>query len=332
MIHSKRYSFWLPAVITVFFIGSCSKNDDAIAPTIEAPVAERYQDEVFNSVTVTTVPFTANMDLLMDIYQPQGDSLTARPLIVFAHGGAFIDGSRGLPDMVRLCETFARKGYVTASFSYRLGSGLQLLNDSSALLDVVVRAIHDGKAATRFFRKSVVELDNIYGIDTNIIIGAGNSAGAILMAHLAYLDHPAAMEPHILQALQNEGGLEGNRGNAGYSSKVHAVVNLAGALNRADFIQSGGVPLVSVHGDVDPVVPFGCGPIFSNFPPLDQRIRLCGSESMHAQALAVGIRSELFVFPGAGHCPWISGNGTPTPVMDEVEKFVGDFLFATFFN
>ena len=54
----------------------------------------RYQTEIFDQVDVSTVTYSDIHNLSMDIYQPVGDDVTNRPLIVFAHGGTFITGSK----------------------------------------------------------------------------------------------------------------------------------------------------------------------------------------------------------------------------------------------
>jgi len=57
----------------------------------------------------------------MDIYQPTGDIETARPLIIWAHGGSFQSGTSADADVVALSQAFAKKGFVCASINYRLG-------------------------------------------------------------------------------------------------------------------------------------------------------------------------------------------------------------------
>ena len=65
----------------------------------------RYLDEVFESVQKTEdvvygnapdLPFwfwvesnTVDIDLDMDVYEPEGDTLTNRPVIIFVHTGSF---------------------------------------------------------------------------------------------------------------------------------------------------------------------------------------------------------------------------------------------------
>jgi len=317
------------AIAVVISLSSCSSDDDDHIDHIPINDHGVYRDLRFDDIDVETVTYGKD-GLQMDIYTPSSDQSTNRPVIVFAHGGAFVGGSKDLPDMQRLCNSFAKRGYVAASMSYRLSSDPLLFFDSLEVLSVVTRAMHDGKAAIRYFRKSAAE-NNPHGIDTNYIFGAGNSAGAIIMLHLAYMRNLNDIPPHLRDIIQMEGGLEGDRGNEGYSSRVHAVVNLAGAIHKLDYMQSGAPPLVSAHGDEDQTVPYDCDVVLQSFPSPEFRNTLCGSKPLHQRANDINIANDLLVFEGDDHCPWIAGGGTPTSKMDEVEQHVVNFLYKTFF-
>ncbi len=323
----KTFAYGLAAVFSMSFTGCSSDDNGSFNGTTNDHGV--YRDLRFSEVDVQTVTYGEG-GLEMDIYTPSEDESTDRPLIVFAHGGAFVGGNKGLPDMRRLCNRFAQRGYVAASISYRLSNDPLLFFDSMEVLSVVTRAMHDGKAAIRYFRKSAAE-NNPYGIDTNFIFGGGNSAGAILMLHLAYMRNMNDIPAHLRDIIQAEGGLEGNQGNEGYSSKIHAVVNLAGAIHRLEYLQSGAPPLVSAHGDEDQTVPFDCDVVLQSFPSPEFRNVLCGSNPLHQRATDINIPNDLLIFPGDDHCPWIEGNGTPTPKMDDVEMHVVEFLYNTFF-
>ena len=196
----------------------------------------RYDKEVFSGVQVTSnivygwnTNFSGGLDSLrMDIYQPAGDTLAQRPLIVWVHGGSFVGGTKADVDVVALSNAFAKRGYVCASIDYRLG--VSFPPTTTGTQQAVFRAVHDLKAAIRFFRKDAATADN-YRIDPNMIFAGGSSAGAFTALHLAYLDEPSEVPPSIDTVLM--GGMEGNSGNPGYSSGVNAIVNLCGALGDA---------------------------------------------------------------------------------------------------
>ena len=91
----------------------------------------RYQTEIFSSVTKTTVNYSdvyTNAHHEIDIYTPDGDTEINRPLILFMHGGSFYGGNKTDTDCEDFCESFAKRGYVTASVNYRLVGALDIIN------------------------------------------------------------------------------------------------------------------------------------------------------------------------------------------------------------
>ncbi len=284
----------------------------------------RFASDVFANVTVTSgVNFGQNIDFIgnntilnMDIYEPTGDVMVARPLIIWAHGGSFIGGSKTDPDVVALADAFAKKGFVCASIDYRVG---MWPIDSVNAVKAVVRAFQDMKAATRFFYQDAAT-SNTYRIDTTRIYVGGSSAGAITAVHLAYLDQECEVEPYIsISELNTMGGIEGTSGNPGYSSDVAGAINLSGALASYGWMEAGDVPVCSLHGNVDGTVPYNRGVAsVSGFSV----IWMDGSRMIHEQAMAVGVTSKLYTHYGANHAPYVSSSA----YMDTTINFVRDFL------
>ena len=124
----------------------------------------RFHNFVFSGSTIKSdIEYGKNVKydgtpqvLLMDIYQPTGDTAIKRPLIIMAHGGSFISGSKTGTDVVPLCKDFAKLGYVVASIEYRLGMLNFPLMDSAGAAAAVLRGFHDGRAAVRFFHKNIL--------------------------------------------------------------------------------------------------------------------------------------------------------------------------------
>lgn len=283
----------------------------------------RYTSEVFTNVTATTnIVYgqatnvsNQSQELRLDVYQPTGDVLAQRPLLIFAHGGSFIGGNKESGDVVELCRYFARHGYVTASIQYRLGFGSIIPNEELAV-KAVLRATLDMKAAVRFFRKDAAT-ENTFKIDPENIIVGGVSAGAFMAVHLAYLDKEEEMPTYI--NLADFGGIEGNSGNPGYASNTKAVVNLCGAIGKKSWIESGDVPILSMHGNNDNVVPYGTAMLSISIFPIMQ---VDGSSSIHEQALAVGVDSEFIPWWNAPHTPFIANNA----YMDSTKNYTRTFL------
>lgn len=59
-----------------------------------------------------------NQDLLYDFYAPKDDDLDKRPLIIYMHGGGFVEGSRSYPSVKMLSRKMAMKGYAVANIDY----------------------------------------------------------------------------------------------------------------------------------------------------------------------------------------------------------------------
>lgn len=106
--------------------------------------------------------------LQLDLYKPK-DLKKPAPLLVFIHGGAWKSGKRS--DYLVYLLAFARKGYVTATVSYRL------LKDSP-----YPACAEDIKDAVSWFYRN----GEIYGYDPDRIALIGGSAGAHLALLTAY--------------------------------------------------------------------------------------------------------------------------------------------------
>jgi poly(3-hydroxybutyrate) depolymerase len=283
----------------------------------------RYASDIFQNVTTTSNitygannSYTgANTTLKMDFYEPTGDTMSARPLIIWIHGGSFIGGSKTDGDMVTFSNRFAKKGYVCASIDYRLGF---FPFDSANAVKAVVRAVQDSRAALRFFYKDRATT-NTYKIDTNQIYIGGSSAGGITALHIAYLNDECELTSYLTTATITQlGGLEGASGNPGYSSTVQGVINGCGALAKYSWLEAGDVPLCSVHGTNDNTVKYNRGIVNPGVPLM----YLDGSRMLHERACAVGLEHQFYTFPNAPHVPY-AGNQA---YMDTTVNFIRDFL------
>ncbi len=134
-------------------------------------------------------------DLFLDIYEPldstaatvQIDSITTanKPTILFVFGGGFKNGSRDLDFYKKWFESLCQDGYRVVSIDYRLGlkdvkkMGIAQRN----LLDKAIHmAVEDLFSSILFLRENTEEL----GIDTDNIVLAGSSAGAITVLQADY--------------------------------------------------------------------------------------------------------------------------------------------------
>ncbi|MCC3159979.1 alpha/beta hydrolase [Hymenobacter sp. 15J16-1T3B] len=284
----------------------------------------RYRRPLFAQVTVTRgVAFGSatniagtTQNLLLDLYEPTGDTVRRRPLVIMAHEGAFATGNRDDQFMTAICTRLAQLGYVTASIDYRLGF---FPFDSANIGRASIRASQDMRAAVRFFRRDAATARQ-YRIHPSYVFAGGSSAGAFMALQLGYLDKPAEVPAYV--DLAQLGTLEGTSGNPGYSSQIAAVINLCGAVGSLAWLEPGNVPLCSVHGTADATVPYNIGRAFGqSFSP-----RIYGSGVLKPRADAVGISNVLRTLRGAPHVPYNGTSAAATAYADTTFQTVRDFL------
>lgn len=305
---------------------------------------ERYFNYVFpsNPVITSNVPYGSNVkvggttqQLLLDVYEPNGDTAALRPLVIVAHGGSFIGGSKTGTDVVPICKDLAKLGYVAASIEYRLGmTNFPIPGpDSSDATEAVMRGVHDGRAAVRYFRKlASADSTNIYNIDTNNIYFAGVSAGGFIALQMAYLDEVSEIPSFIDMVGQPglTGGLAGNSGNPGYSSEVKAIINICGALGDTAWMKPGDEPVINFHGTNDGTVPFGSALItlLGSYPLL----QVDGSFSVNAKAVQTGIPTCFEIYEGQGHVPEVSNAAYYDTTIVKIRTFLNHFVCGSPLN
>lgn len=171
--------------------------------------AQRYLSPVFNTLTVqknveygqnftimtlTTIGHTSRQSLKCDVYTPQGDTATKRPLVIFLHGGRLYPKSlTSLPtgdkvdsSAVEICTRLAKMGYLTASATYRLGwNPYDSRQDDRIywLINAIYRGVQDVNTCIRYFKKNAL----LYGIDTSHIVVWGEEAGSYIALSAATL-------------------------------------------------------------------------------------------------------------------------------------------------
>jgi predicted esterase len=272
---------------------------------------DRYLNFIFSETQSTTdILYGENINyqgayeaLYMDVYEPAGDPVANRPLVIMCHGGYFLTGDKAAADMLPLCTDLARMGYVVASINYRVGIpfGAELeLPYGQALL----RSIQDVRAAIRWFRKNADTEGNTYRINPEQIFVGGTSAGGFMALHLAYMDENEIPSWLDMSIPGLEGGLEGESGNPGYSSEVAGILPVSGAMGDSDWIDAGDTtPACVFHGDADLIVPIDSA-MFVLFGLIDVT-NIEGSNYIANRMDEVGLEHCYYVTPGGGHVPYL---------------------------
>lgn len=284
---------------------------------------------------------TGNRPLYMDIYMPKNDTLSKRPVILFAHSGGFLTGSRHNDDMIAFCDSFARRGYITATFDYRLGMGTTLsifplkiyLTEENGTR-AVYRAVQDSRAAVRFLKHNA----ETYGIDTTKIYMAGSSAGAFVALHNLYMNEFDEI-PELALSEPTLGTLD-TVGVQGYGSQVNAVVSMWGAIQSPELIRNKQKPVLLIHGEDDDVVYFKKGmPLKSSIPDFDE-ISFNVPETYGGFCIDTALNNrnivhETYFVPGKKHEFYGVDTGEweengPNEYWDTVHWKISDFLFEIF--
>jgi acetyl esterase/lipase len=246
----------------------------------------------------------------LDLYLPPNDN-GPLPLIIWIHGGAWREGSKDTPPVLR----FLTRGYAVASVNYRLSQHATF-----------PAQLEDCKAAVRWLRAHATG----YGIDPDRFGAAGASAGGHLVA---LLDTTAGVKQFDVGT-----DLE-------FSSRVQAVVDLFGPADLLrmnaqsgtnstmnhdapgspesqliggtlqenpekakqaspiTYVSKDAAPMLLLHGDADPLV------------PLKQSEELC------AALKKAGAEATLHVVKGGGH-----GTGFGADVNQLVDQFFDKHL------
>jgi acetyl esterase/lipase len=244
-----------------------------------------------------------NYTLKLDVWQHKATKGPA-PTLVYYHGGGWIFGDRTGATLMFL--PYLEMGWNIVNVEYRMAS-----------VSLAPAAVEDVRCALRWVFRNAKQ----YQFDTTKIVLTGHSAGG----HLALI---AGMLPNGTQ-LDNECyGTE--------QLQVAAIINWFGISDVADvieepnlknyavmwmgsqpdnlaiarrvspitYVRPGLPPILSIHGDRDPVVPYA------------------HSVRLHQALTAAGVPNQLVTIHGGGH-----GEFTPEQMTDTFAK-INQFLKA----
>lgn len=203
-----------------------------------------------------------DVSLKLDLYVPSGT--LKEPLIVYVHGGAWRAGEK--EDMP--LGALVQKGFAVASVDYRLSTDAPF-----------PAMVHDIKAAIRFLRAHGKE----HGLsDTSRIAIVGSSAGGHLAALVGVTRGVKELEGTVGKDLTESSGVESiislfgasnlqsilsQTTPAGLVIREPALDQLLGGLpdkqpelaklgSPVAHVNAGDPPLLLIHGDADPQMPY----------------------------------------------------------------------------
>lgn len=263
---------------------------------------ERYIDDLFEIEKPRTEIYSVKdgEQLKLDIYSPSKDTMQARPLIIFMHGGGFSGGTRTNEAEVKFAESAARKGYVAVQISYRLsrkGQSFGCDYEAEGKMNTFRLAAEDFMDAVHFMLKKGSE----YKIDPSRIIVGGSSAGAEAVLNAVYNERLMFKDLSKYENVEFAG-----------------VFSLAGAVVDARYItKDRAVPGVFFHGTEDNLVPYGTGPHHWCDRDKPGYIILDGSQTIVQRLKELNASYLLYSFEGGRH----EHSGMPFDHLPEVFSF-----------
>ncbi len=209
----------------------------------------------------TVFPREANIhydkydETVLDILQPREPAMANRPGILVIHGGGWVQGAK--ESMVeRFCVPFLEHGFVVANVEYRL-----------AKVATAPAAVADVLKAAQWFAEHAAQ----YKVDPKRISVTGGSAGGHLALMVGMLPKGNEFGPTIkIAAIVNFYGITdvGDQITEGPHLRNYAVAWLPEQPNRLDmaktlspltYVRKDVPPILTLHGDADPTVPYEQG-------------------------------------------------------------------------
>jgi len=290
-----------PLIISVTLL--FTNFNSAIAQQNEtANWAGRIQNE-FRVIPDITYRRANGIELKIDIYQPRNQN-NPSPTFIYYHGGGWVAGSKEA-NVLRLIP-YLEKGWAVVNVQYRLGN-----------VSLAPAAVEDSLCALRWVGRNADE----YGFDRDRIVTSGNSAGGHLALTTGMIPTEAELDrqcmgsetPEVAAIVNWYGITDVGDLLDGPNQKGYAVRWLGAQSNRnaiaervspLEYVRAGLPPIISIHGDADPTVPY------------DHAARL------HQELNRFEVVNELITVPNGLH------GGFPAEEMERIYDAIFSFLRA----
>jgi acetyl esterase/lipase len=228
-----------------------------------------------------------NTPLKLDVWQRR-DITTPVPTVIYIHGGGWVFGAKAGADT--LLMPYLQKGWNAVNVEYRMAGE-----------SLAPAAVEDSRCALRWVYRNAQK----YHFDTNKLVLTGHSAGGHLalttgmMTAKAGFDDDCPADPdagdtplHVAAIVNWYGITDVADLLSGPDRKTYAVAWLGGQpgsfelakrLSPLSYVRKGLPPIITIHGDHDPTVPY------------TQAVRL------HQELDKVGVPNKLITIPGGLH-------------------------------
>ncbi len=234
-----------------------------------------------------------NYPLKLDVYRPRA-AKAPTPVVVFIHGGGWVAGDK--EGAATYVLPYLEMGWAAVNVEYRL-----------AKISLAPAAVEDCRCAMHWIGRNAGK----YNFDVKKIVVTGGSAGG----HLALTTGMFELSDGFDNNCAWEDDTKWSGPWTDMAPKVAAIVNWFGITDVAEMLQGPGLrswavgwfgsmpnrmelakelspinhihaglpPVLTIHGDADPLVPYS------------QAVRL------HQALDKAGVRNQLLTIPGGGH-------------------------------
>jgi len=240
------------------------------------------------------IPYDTHPQTVMDIYRPAGKG--PHPAMIVIHGGGWTNGVKS--GMVATWVVrYLEKGFIVANVEYRL-----------AAVATAPAAVEDALNAANF----VFDNARKYDIDPKRVAVTGGSAGGHLALMVGMTPKSARLgKPVKVRAVVNFFGITDVDDQLhGANMRKYAVTwvpegpdrtALARRVSPMTYVRKDVPPVLTVHGDADPTVPYQHG------------------VNITKALTTAGAKTEMISVPKGGH-------GFPKETQDQLYPRVFDFL------
>lgn len=260
---------------------------------------DQEKDSALTALEISNASYGIDARQKMDIFLPAGRSIDKTPVLIYIHGGAWVDGDKSEFLQVKPLIEQTFPGYAMVSLNYRLFDFVSKQNRFPTQEE-------DIKAALTYIRSKLIE----WNVSDAILL-SGASAGA----HLALLHGLKNREADIkgliafypptdlssLFGFNNLTTLGLTEIMGGTPQTVQPLYQNSSPVN---FASSDDPPTIFFHGETDQVVP------------------ISQSERLEAALKSAQIRHEFIRIPNQGHGFTTETNAS---LLRQAKTFIGNF-------
>jgi acetyl esterase/lipase len=291
-------TIFVAILLTLAPVSSFAQTPDALTSAID--IGRQYQ------ITPDITYLTANnWEAKLDVYQRR-EATTPNRTLIYIHGGGWTGGSKEQSSLTFL--PFLQMGWNVVNVEYRL-----------ARVSLAPAAVEDCLCALRWVYRNAKQ----YNIDTTRLVVTGNSAGGHLALTSGMIPASAGLDRQCpgtddlkVAAIINWYGITDVVDLlAGPNMKVYAVTWLGSMANREEiarrvsplaYVRPGLPPVLTIHGDADPTVPYAHGVQLRD--ALDK----------------AGVPNRLVTIPGGRHGDF--SQPEMTRIYSEIQQFLSTHL------